>query len=80
MVSRIVVSATEFQRTHHGLFRAASLPCVEAAWELEVDRREAALKSEAVAVASDACDSASAARCGHVERLCLQIGNAKHAN
>jgi hypothetical protein len=71
MVSRIDVIATEFQRTHHGLSRAASFPCVEAARELEADRREAALQSEAVAVASDACDSVCAARCVHVERLCL---------
>jgi hypothetical protein len=43
MVSRIDVIATEFQRTHHGLSRAASFPCVEAARELEPDRKEAAL-------------------------------------
>jgi len=52
MVSRIVVSATEFQRTHHGLSRAASFPCVEAAWELEADHREAALQSGALAEVS----------------------------
>jgi len=52
MVSRIDVIATEFQRTHHGLSRAASFPCVEAARELEADRREAALQSGAVAEVS----------------------------
>jgi hypothetical protein len=43
MVSRIDVIATEFQRTHHGLSRAASFPCVEAAGVSEPDRKEAAL-------------------------------------
>ena len=52
MVSRIVVSDTEFKRADHGLSRAASFPCVEAAWELEADRREAALQSGAVAEVS----------------------------
>ena len=49
MFSSIVVSATEFQRADYGLFRVALFPAVEAAWELEADRREAALQSGAVA-------------------------------
>ena len=52
MFSRIVVSDTEFKRADHGIFRVALFPCVEAAWELEADRREAALQSGAVAEVS----------------------------
>lgn len=52
MVSRIVVSDTEFKRADHGIFRVALFPAVEAAWELEADRREAALQSGAVAEVS----------------------------